>query len=111
MLVLLELSRCGHEAKPRAREGKTTKLEIESLTLNMDLQTRKLQFIEEILAISNEQLMNKLESVLRNEQQKLDPELKEKLSARALKANDDIKEGRVYSREEAEAKIKERMGI
>ncbi|MEO0555106.1 MAG: hypothetical protein AAF149_18000 [Bacteroidota bacterium] len=41
----------------------------------------------------------------------LDPVLKEKLTSRALKANEDIKAGRVYSREEAEAKIKERMGI
>jgi hypothetical protein len=77
----------------------------------MDLQTRKLHFIEDILAISNEKIIEKLESVLKKEQQELDPVLKEKLTSRALKANEDIRSGRVYSREEAEAKIKERMGI
>jgi hypothetical protein len=49
--------------------------------------------------------------VLKEEQQKIDPVLKEKLASRALKANEDIKAGRVYSREEAEKTIKERMGI
>ena len=77
----------------------------------MDLQTRKLNFIEEILAISNESIIQKLESVLRKEQNKLDPILKEKLTSRAMKANEDIKTGRVYSREEAEAKLKEQIGI
>ena len=77
----------------------------------MDLQTRKLHFIEDILAISNEKIIEKLESVLKNEQQQLDPVLKEKLTSRALKANEDIKSGRVYSRKEAEAKIKDCMGI
>jgi hypothetical protein len=77
----------------------------------MDLQTRKLRFIEDILAISNEKIIEKLELVLKNEQQQLDPVLKKKLTSRALKANEDIDSGRVYSREEAEAKIKERMGI
>ncbi|MEM8568039.1 MAG: hypothetical protein AAGF85_16375 [Bacteroidota bacterium] len=41
----------------------------------------------------------------------LDPVRKEKLTSRALKANEDIKAGKVYSREAAEAKIKERMGV
>ena len=77
----------------------------------MDLQSRKLHFIEEVLAISNEKVMEELESVLKKEQQSLDPVLKEKLTSRALKADEDIKAGRVNSREEAEAKIRQRMGI
>jgi hypothetical protein len=77
----------------------------------MDLQTRKLHFIEKILAISNEEVIQRLEYVLEHEGEKLDPALKDKLSSRALKANEDIEKGRVHSREEAEAKIRERMGI
>lgn len=77
----------------------------------MDLQTRKLHFIEEILSISSDKIIERLESVLKEEQQELDTVLKEKLTARALKANEDIKAGRVYSREEAEAKIKDRMNL
>jgi hypothetical protein len=77
----------------------------------MDLQTRKLHFIEEILAISSDKIIERLEIVLKEEQQELDPILKEKLTSRALKANEDIKAGRVYSREEAEVKIQSRHGI
>tara|TARA_R110001599_G_scaffold66041_1_gene186420 strand:+ start:2778 stop:3011 length:234 start_codon:yes stop_codon:yes gene_type:complete len=77
----------------------------------MDLQTRKLHFIEEVLAINSETIIDKLESVLKKERKSTDPVLKEKLTSRALKANEDIKEGRVHSRQEAEAKIKGRLGI
>lgn len=77
----------------------------------MDLQTRKLHFIEEILAISDEKVIEKLESVLKKEQQELDPVLKEKLTSRALKAEQDIKEGRVMNREEMEKKLNARLGI
>lgn len=76
----------------------------------MDLQTKKLHFIEEILSISNEEIIDRLENGLKQEQE-LNPILKEKLTARALTSEEDIKAGRVYNREEAEAKIKERMGI
>ncbi|WP_424961467.1 hypothetical protein [Ekhidna sp.] len=76
----------------------------------MDLQSKKLHFIEEVLAISNEELIDKLESLLKKEQ-KLDPTLKEKLTARALKAEEDINAGRVFTREEAEVKLKERLDL
>lgn len=77
----------------------------------MDIQPRKLNFIQEILAVSNEKIMDKLESLLRKEQQDLDPVLKEKLTSRALKANEDISKGNVYNRKDAEEKLKARMGI
>tara|TARA_R110000796_G_scaffold252596_1_gene388366 strand:+ start:12314 stop:12547 length:234 start_codon:yes stop_codon:yes gene_type:complete len=77
----------------------------------MDLQTRKLHFIEEVLAINSESIIDKLESVLKKERKSSDPVLKEKLTSRALNANEDIKAGRLNSRQEAEAKIKGRLGI
>jgi hypothetical protein len=77
----------------------------------MDIQTKKLNFIQEVLSVSNEKIIDKLESLLEEEKRNLDPILKEKLTSRALKANEDIKEGRVYSRKEAEAALKKRMGI
>ncbi len=76
----------------------------------MDLQTRKLDFIREILNINSEKLFAKLELVLK-EEQKLDPALKEKLTARALKANKNIKNGEVFNREEAENRLRKRLGI
>ncbi|MCK5371448.1 MAG: hypothetical protein KAQ62_22960 [Cyclobacteriaceae bacterium] len=36
----------------------------------MDIQTRKLNFIQEILAISNEKVISKLESLLKKEKKK-----------------------------------------
>lgn len=77
----------------------------------MDLQTKKLNFIQEILAVSNGEIIDEMESILKKERQNLDPILKKKLTSRALKANENIREGKVYSRKEAEAKLKERIGI
>ncbi|WP_375578299.1 hypothetical protein ABWH96_14830 [Marivirga tractuosa] len=77
----------------------------------MDIQSRKLQFIQGILTINDEKIIEKLESVLKDEQQKIDPVLKEKLTSRAVKANEDIKSGKVYNREEAEKELRNRMGI
>ena len=77
----------------------------------MDLKTRKLQFIEEILTITSEKLMDKLESVLQQEQSELDPVLKERLTSRALESNKDIESGRINTRAETEARIRENMGI
>jgi len=75
----------------------------------MDLQAKKLHFIQEILSISNENIIDKLESVLKKEQQ-MDPDLKEKLVSRALKAEDDIAEGRTMTREEMENRLDDRLG-
>jgi hypothetical protein len=41
----------------------------------------------------------------------LDPKLKEKLTARALKSEEDIAAGRVMNRQELEQKLNERLGI
>lgn len=41
----------------------------------------------------------------------LNPVLKEKLTSRALKAEEDIRAGSVYTREELEKKLEERLGI
>ncbi len=41
----------------------------------------------------------------------LDPMLKEKLTSRALRADEDIKAGRVYTREELEKRLDNRLGL
>ena len=41
----------------------------------------------------------------------LDPILKEKLTSRAIKAEEDIKAGRVFTREEFEKKLDSRLGL
>ncbi len=75
----------------------------------MDLQTKKLSFIREILLIENISTLEKLEEVLKREKHQLDPILKEKLTSRALKAENDIANGRLMTREEIEKKLKDRL--
>ena len=41
----------------------------------------------------------------------LDPMLKEKLTSRALRADEDIKAGRVYTREKLEKRLDNRLGL
>ena len=75
----------------------------------MDLQAKKLSFIREILLIENISTLEKLEEVLKREKLQLDPILKEKLTSRALKAENDIANGRLMTREEIEKKLKDRL--
>lgn len=77
----------------------------------MNIEARKLHFIENFLAIQDEGIIEKLELLLKDEQHSINPILKEKLTARALKAEKDIEEGRVMSRSELEAKLNARLGI
>ena len=90
--------------------GKNRYIYISEINSTMDLQTKKLNFIQEILALSNDKIMDNLESLLKKEQSNLDPVLKEKLTSRALRAEEDIKNGNVHTRAEAEAKMRGRLG-
>ncbi len=42
---------------------------------------------------------------------KINPDLKERLTSRALKSEEDIKFGRVFSKEELEAKLEKVLGL
>lgn len=77
----------------------------------MDLQAKKLHVIQEILSINNEGIIDKLEIFLKNEQEELNPLLKEKLSARALRAEEDIAQGRTMTRNQLEEQLNERLGL
>jgi hypothetical protein len=82
---------------------------LKSNSVVMNLEARKYSVIEKVMRLDEHQL-ERIESTL-NKEMEIDPVLQKKLTSRALKANEDIKEGRVYSRKEAEAKLQERMGI
>ena len=71
----------------------------------MDIQTKKIHFIEEFLRIQNEGVINLLEAVLKNEKNKLykdslKPMTIDELNARIAEAEKDIREGKVYSTDE-----------
>ncbi len=68
----------------------------------MDIQTKKIHFIEEFLRIQNEGVINLLDAVLKNEKNKLykdslKPMTMDELNARIAEAEKDISEGNVYS--------------
>ncbi|MGL1886339.1 MAG: hypothetical protein OCD76_07470 [Reichenbachiella sp.] len=83
---------------------------LKAVILSMDLHAKKLHFIQEILSVSNERVIDKLEKVLKKERENLDPILKEKLTTRALKAEEDIAKGHTMTREQMEKKLNDRLG-
>ena len=67
----------------------------------MDLQTRKIHFIQEILLLKNEEIINKLEKLLYQEREKLakkepDPMTIEDFNSLIDQAEDDSKNNRLY---------------
>lgn len=77
--------------------------------VSMNIETRKLHLFEAILSLNNEAIIDRLESVL--EEEKLNPETQKIMESRALKSEEDIKAGRVYTLEEAEARLNARLGL
>ena len=80
----------------------------------MDIQTRKLNFIQEILAVNNEKIIDKLESLLIKERSKEDlfnRYTTEDMIARAERSEHDIAKGRTITatqfKEDFENKEKE----
>ena len=83
--------------------------------LNMDIQTKKMQFIEEYLRITDEGLLNKLLELLRKERQKslqaaLQPMTQDELSDKLQRSEQDIETERIYTQQEVEAYMKSRRG-
>jgi hypothetical protein len=70
----------------------------------MDLQTRKLHFIESILSIGNEKVIEKLEALLKKEQQKDDSKRIsiEQYNQELEEADAEIDRGEFYTQDEVE---------
>ena len=67
----------------------------------MDLQTRKIQFIQEFLKISSEEAISKFEALLNRQKGELqNPFTKEEMTDRVRQSESDFKEGRFKSTEE-----------
>ncbi len=76
----------------------------------MDIQLRKIHFVQEFLRLDNEQLIAKLEDLLTSEKKKLyeqglKPYTVEELNAKADAAEEDAKYGRVTKAEELSREI------
>ncbi len=76
----------------------------------MDLQVRKIQFVQEFLKINNEQLVDVLEKVLKSEKKKIKERYFEAITIAELnqmidQAEDDIANNRMISLDELKTKI------
>lgn len=77
----------------------------------MNLQIRKLNFIEEYLRITNENILDVLETVLKKEKTKaisaqIKPMTLQDLKIKLDRSEQDIKNGKIYSQEEVEQILK-----
>lgn len=72
----------------------------------VDIKTELRELIEKETDIS---ILEAIKILL--EKSSLNPTLKEKLTFRALKAEEDISEGRLLNRQEVESKLKGMLGI
>ena len=77
----------------------------------MDLQVRKIHFVQEFLRLNNEQIVNKLEGILKTEKSKLYNDSPKILSMDEFdsmidKAEDDSKNNRLKSAHELKNDIK-----
>lgn len=76
----------------------------------MDLPTRKIEFVQEFLQIQSEEIIKKLESILKKENSSIDDEYFkpmsiEELNNRIDKSMDDSQNGRLVSADDLKAKM------
>lgn len=75
----------------------------------MDIQTKKIHFVQEVLALSNEAIIDKLESILRKEKLKKGNQRIsiEQYNKELEEAEADIDRGESYTQDEVEKMAKE----
>ncbi|MBU2526956.1 MAG: hypothetical protein KKC03_10195 [Bacteroidetes bacterium] len=76
----------------------------------MDIHTRKIEFIQEFLKVQNEEVINRLEKILRKENktsknEDFKPMTIEEFNERIDKSMDDSKNGRLTKESDLKAKI------
>jgi hypothetical protein len=71
----------------------------------MDLNIRKIEFIQDFLKLQSEEIISKFEQLLKNEKQKISPMTIEELNRRINKSMEDSRNGRTISAEELIADI------
>lgn len=72
----------------------------------MDLASRKYHLMERVMLLSEKEL-DKIEALLNNEI--FDPDVEKAMTVRALESEKDIKEGRVYTIEEADSRLNQKL--
>ena len=80
----------------------------------MNIQILKLQFLEDFMRINNEDIINKLNNLLKKEKSKLYKSnlqqlTNDELSKKIEKSEEDIKSGNVYTQSEVEEYFKNKL--
>lgn len=73
----------------------------------MDIQTRKIEFIQEFLKVQSEELISRLESILKNRNDELNPFTIDEFNARIDESLKDSENDRVTESDELLAEIKQ----
>ena len=75
----------------------------------MDLQSRKIEFVQAFLKLQSEEVVTQLEKLLKKETKKIQPDLKpmtvEELSRRIDQSEDDVRNGRLTESNDLLAEI------
>jgi len=75
----------------------------------MDLQSRKIEFVQEFLKLQSEEVITQLEKLLKKETKKIQPDLKpmtvEELNRRIDQSEDDARNGRLTESNDLLAEI------
>jgi hypothetical protein len=74
----------------------------------MDLASRKYHLIERVMLLNNKEL-DKVEALL--DKEILDPEIEKAMTQRVLQSEKDIKEGKVYTIEEANSRLNQKFNL
>jgi hypothetical protein len=72
----------------------------------MDIASRKYHLMERVMLLSEKEL-DKMEALLNKEI--LDPEVQKAMTKRALQSEKDIQEGKVYTIEEADSRLNQKL--
>lgn len=73
----------------------------------MDIQTRKIEFVQEFLKVQSEELISRLESILKNRNDELNPFTIDEFNARIDESLKDSENDRVTESDELLAEIKQ----
>ena len=77
--------------------------------LIMDLQSRKIEFVQAFLKLQSEEVVTQLEKLLKKETKKIQPDLKpmtvEELNRRIDQSEDDVRNGRLTESNDLLAEI------
>ena len=77
--------------------------------VTMDLQSRKIEFVQEFLKLQSEEVITQLEKLLKKETKKIQPDLKpmtvEELNRRIDQSEDDTRNGRLTESNDLLAEI------